>query len=122
MYFSVPAGVVPLRFARTSTFTCGLPSMSATVTTTPSQPVASVFGQEPKDDRVPATWQSSRAEHGNGSLPTHAPLWQTSLVVHHFPSSQDWPSLPLGQAHAPAAPEVLNTHVPLVHWLLAAQL
>jgi hypothetical protein len=42
--------------------------------------------------QVPASWHCPGAAHATGLLPMQAPLWQASLCVHAFPSSQEEPS------------------------------
>src|SRR5437868_5261018 len=67
---------------------------------------------------VPAVWQVSSAVQVTAVPPVQLPVWQVSLVVHLFPSSQVVPSALLGFEHVPVA----GLHVPAAwHWSSAVQ-
>jgi hypothetical protein len=66
--------------------------------------------------QVPASWHWSLAVHTTGLLPVQVPIWQVSVWVHAFPSSQTTPSVLAGLLHAPVA----GSQVPASwHWSLA---
>jgi hypothetical protein len=78
------------------------------------------FEQPPvAGSQIPATWQASLGVHVTGFDPVHTPLWQVSVRVHAFPSSQAAPfpfggleQRPVAGAHIPATWQAsLGVHV-----------